>query len=55
LLTRAQAFELVNKNVQKKNVIYHMIAVEAVIRALAKHLVEDDEKWSLVGLLHDVD
>jgi len=55
LLTRAQAIVLVNKNVQKKNVIYHMIAVEAVMRALAKHLAEDEEKWSLVGLLHDID
>jgi putative nucleotidyltransferase with HDIG domain len=55
MLTRAQAIELVNKNVQKKSVIYHMIAVEAVMRALAKNLEEDEEKWSLVGLLHDID
>lgn len=55
MLTRAQAIELVNKNVQKKNVIHHMIAVEAIMRSLAKHSAEDEEKWSLVGLLHDID
>jgi len=55
LLTRVQALEIINKNVQKKNVIYHMIAVEAVMRALAKHSAEDEEKWSMVGLIHDID
>lgn len=55
MLTRAQAFELVKKNVTKNNVIYHMIAVEAIMTGLAKQLAEDQEKWALVGLLHDVD
>ena len=55
MLTRAQAIDLVKANVFKKNVIFHMIAVEAIMRELAKHLGEDEEKWGLVGLLHDID
>ena len=55
MLTRDEALSLVNKHVSKKNVVYHMIAVEAIMRSTARHFGEDEEKWGLVGLLHDVD
>lgn len=55
MLTRAEALDLVTRNVSKRNVIYHMIAVEAVMKALVRNLGEDEEKWALVGLLHDID
>src|SRR4030066_397584 len=55
MLTRDDALSLVNKHVSKKNVVYHMIAVEAIMRSTARHFGEDEKKWSLVGLLHDVD
>jgi putative nucleotidyltransferase with HDIG domain len=55
LLTRVEAFELVKKNVSKRNVVCHMIAVEAIMRGLAKYLGENEDKWGLVGLLHDID
>ncbi len=55
LLTRDEAFQLVKKYISKRNVIYHMLAVEAIMRSVAKHLQEDEELWSLVGLLHDID
>jgi uncharacterized protein len=55
MMTRAQALDLVKANVSKKNVIFHMIAVEAIMRELAKQLGEDEERWGLVGLLHDID
>ncbi len=32
-----------------------MLAVEAIMCGLAKHFGENVEKWSLVGLLHDID
>jgi len=55
MLTRDEALSLVKKNVSKRNVIYHMLAVEAIMRSVAKHFGEDAQKWGLVGLLHDVD
>jgi len=55
VLSRIEALELVRKNVSKRNVIYHMIAVETIMRGLAKHLGENEDKWALLGLLHDID
>ena len=55
MLTREQALELARNNVSKNNVICHMIAVEAIMRSLAKQLDEDTAQWGLVGLLHDID
>lgn len=55
MLTRESALDIVKKNVTKKNVVYHMFAVEAIMRSMAKHLRENEETWGLVGLLHDID
>ena len=55
MLTRENALDIVKENVTKKNVLYHMFAVEAIMRSMAKHLGENEETWRLVGLLHDID
>ena len=55
MLTRNEALDLVKRNVTKRNVIYHMLAVEAIMRSVATHFGEDEENWGLVGLLHDID
>jgi len=54
-MDREQGYQLVLKNVKNKNLVKHMLAVEAVMRKLAQHLGEDEETWSLAGLVHDVD
>jgi putative nucleotidyltransferase with HDIG domain len=54
-MTREEAFNSVKDNVENKNLIKHMLATEAVMRALARRLGEDDEEWGLAGLLHDID
>jgi putative nucleotidyltransferase with HDIG domain len=54
-MTREDAMALVKENVGNKNLIKHMIAVEACMRAMAERFGEDAEKWALAGLLHDVD
>jgi putative nucleotidyltransferase with HDIG domain len=55
MLTRDEALALVKKHVTKRNVIYHMLAVEAIMRNMAKHFGEDENQWGLIGILHDVD
>ena len=55
VLNREEALTLVKKHVSKRNVIYHMLAVEAIMRSVAKHFGEDEDKWGLIGILHDVD
>ena len=54
-MNRAETYEMVKKNVKNKNLVKHMLAVEAVMKALARHLGEDEESWALAGLAHDVD
>jgi len=55
VLTREEALSLVKRNVSKRNIVYHMIAVEAIMRSLARHFGEDEDLWGLTGLLHDID
>ncbi|MEM3640686.1 MAG: HDIG domain-containing protein [Candidatus Bathyarchaeia archaeon] len=55
MLNRDEALNIVKDHVSKRNIIYHMLAVEAIMQALAKHFGEDEQLWSLLGLLHDVD
>ncbi|MFC1789731.1 HDIG domain-containing metalloprotein [Patescibacteria group bacterium] len=54
-MTREQSLELLKQNLSNQNLIKHCLAVEAVMRALAHHFNEDENKWGLAGLLHDID
>jgi putative nucleotidyltransferase with HDIG domain len=54
-MTRADAFALVAEYTQNPALVKHMLAVEAAMRAYARKLGEDEEKWGIVGLLHDFD
>ncbi len=54
-MTREEALESIKANVENKNLIKHMLATEAIMRALARHLGQDEEEWGLTGLLHDID
>ena len=54
-ITRDEALELVRENLENQNLINHCLAAEAVLKALAERLGEDQEKWGLAGLLHDLD
>ncbi len=54
-MTREEALDSVKANVENENLIKHMLATEAIMRALAKRLGEDEEEWGLTGLLHDID
>ncbi len=54
-MNRADAFALVNEYTKNPALVKHMLAVEAGMRAYARKLGEDEEKWGIVGLLHDFD
>lgn len=54
-MTRDDALSSVKANVENESLVKHMLATEAVMRALARRLGEDEEEWGLTGLLHDID
>lgn len=54
-MERNEALQLMKKYLRNRNLQKHCLAVEAVMRRLAKGFGEDEEKWGLAGLLHDLD
>jgi putative nucleotidyltransferase with HDIG domain len=54
-MNRADAFTLLNEYVKDPGLVRHCLAVEAAMRACARKHGQDEEKWGVVGLLHDFD
>ena len=54
-MNRDEAEELLKKYVKNERMLDHSYAAEAVLRAMARSLGRDEEKWGLAGLLHDID
>src|SRR5215212_2047089 len=53
--SREDALALVHEYTKSESLRKHMLAVEAAMRAYARKLGEDEERWGLAGLLHDFD
>ena len=51
--TREEAWQVLNEYTKSRSLINHALAVEAGMRAYAKRFGEDEEKWGVVGLIHD--
>jgi putative nucleotidyltransferase with HDIG domain len=54
-MTREEALKIVREFVKNENLVRHMLAVEAAMAVYAKKFNEDEEKYRIVGLLHDFD
>jgi len=55
MINRNQAWDLLTSKLSNKNLVRHCLAVEAVMRELAKYFEASADKWGIVGLLHDGD
>jgi putative nucleotidyltransferase with HDIG domain len=55
LMNREETLALVREFTKNENLVRHMLAVEAGMRAYAHRFGEDEESWGRVGLLHDFD
>jgi len=54
-ITREQAWALLTEYTQSPSLIKHALGVEAAMRAYANKFGEDEERWGVVGLIHDFD
>lgn len=53
--SREEALDLLRAHTDNENLIKHMLAVEAALRAYAREYGEDEHLWGITGLLHDFD
>ncbi|MFN3780776.1 MAG: HDIG domain-containing metalloprotein [Candidatus Kapaibacteriota bacterium] len=53
--SRSEAFALLKQYNKSDSLLKHALAVEGVMRFIARKLGEDEELWGLVGLVHDLD
>ena len=53
--TREEAFELLKRYNQSESLIKHALAVEGVMRYMARKYGQNEDKWGIVGLIHDLD
>jgi putative nucleotidyltransferase with HDIG domain len=54
-MNRQDALDLLYEYTKTDSLRKHALAVEAAMRAYARKHGEDEEKWGIVGLLHDFD
>jgi len=53
--TREEALELLKQYNDSDSLVRHGMAVEAVMKHFAEKMGEDQEKWGIIGLVHDLD
>ena len=54
-MNRDEAWTLMCEWTESDSLRKHMLAVEAAMQAYARRFGEDEEKWAVTGLLHDMD
>ena len=53
--TREETLTLLKQYNKNESLIKHAMAVEGVMRYMARKRGEDEEKWGVIGLIHDLD
>ena len=53
--TREEAWTILTDHVKSPGLLSHALAVEAVMRHVARKKGSDEEEWGVIGLIHDVD
>ena len=53
--TRDEAWDLFCEWTQSDSLRKHVLGVEAAMRAYARKLGEDEERWAVTGIVHDLD
>ncbi len=54
-MDRNKILTVIRHQIKNPNIIKHMLAMEAFMRGLAKHLGGNEDLWGLAGLVHDLD
>ena len=52
---REEALSLLKEYNKSEGLIKHALAVEGVMRYCARKMARDEEKWGIIGLIHDLD
>jgi predicted hydrolase (HD superfamily) len=53
--TRSAALDLFKQYNKSESLLKHALAVEGVMRYMAMKAGEDEDKWGIIGLIHDLD
>jgi len=53
--TREEALAILKEYNKSDSLLKHAYSVEGVMRYIARKHGEDEEKWAIVGLMHDLD
>jgi putative nucleotidyltransferase with HDIG domain len=54
-MDKNSALKEIRERVKNENLVRHMLATEAIMRALAQRFGGDEQEWAMAGLLHDID
>ncbi len=54
-MNKQQALNLIHQTTKTPNLIKHMLAVAACMKALANYFKENEALWEITGIVHDAD